>query len=267
MPDFYNNEIDGFDFYRDDTDISFVCNDVTGVTFSSTLANFDIPIYTDKLVIPIYGSLSLSASTNDFDLTAYTSVNLTSTADVEITGINSLSENGKILILGNYGSYKITLKHQSSSSASLNRFFFGGDGGSDYILLPGDVVVLQWRMGVENARWGLVSRVRSIKGFPATTPAQITSNQNNYSTLSFDTLRLATDASREITGFANGIIGKTLYIMNIGSFNIVLKHQSASSTSSNRMILGNAATDVTILPGDVRMLRYDEVSERWRLVQ
>lgn len=45
MPDFFNNEIDGLDFYRDDTDISFVCSGVTSLVLSPTGATFNVPLY------------------------------------------------------------------------------------------------------------------------------------------------------------------------------------------------------------------------------
>jgi len=99
-----------------------------------------------------------------------------------------------------------------------------------------------------------------------TTPTQITADQNDYSVIGYTTLRLSTDASRNITGFANGFNGKLLIIHNIGSFNIVLNHLSASSVAANRMILGNAAASITILPNDSVTLQYDNSSLRWRLI-
>jgi hypothetical protein len=47
MPDFYNNEIDGLDYYRDDTDISFVCSGVTSLVLGPTSANFNVPLIGD----------------------------------------------------------------------------------------------------------------------------------------------------------------------------------------------------------------------------
>ena len=100
------------------------------------------------------------------------------------------------------------------------------------------------------------------------TPSQITSNQNNYSPTGLSTavtLRLDTDASRDITGLAGGADGRIIIIANIGSFNIVLKHESSSSTAGNRFIL-SSATDVTLTPNQDVMLQYDSTSSRWRLI-
>jgi hypothetical protein len=97
-------------------------------------------------------------------------------------------------------------------------------------------------------------------------PVQITSNQNNYSTSLLSVLHLTTDASRDIRGFANGTDGKILIITNVGLFNIVLKQDSALSTANTRMLLGNPAVDVTILPNDSVTLQYDSTALRWRLI-
>lgn len=98
------------------------------------------------------------------------------------------------------------------------------------------------------------------------TPSQITSNQNNYDPNGLATassLRLSTDASRDITGIARGSDGRILLIHNIGSQNIVLKDESGSSTAANRFALNG---DVTIAPDVSVELQYDSTSSRWRCV-
>jgi hypothetical protein len=99
-------------------------------------------------------------------------------------------------------------------------------------------------------------------------PAQITSDQNNYATAGLSILALTTDASRTITGFANGgQDGKLLIILNVGSFNIVLAHQSASSTAGNRIITNNAGTNITILPNEsVTLIKDFGGVNRWRVI-
>jgi hypothetical protein len=208
-----------------------------------------------------------STSYNDYDIgnasdILFTTTNTTTT----ITGFASGSINGRELTISNNNSGStniIIIKNQDASSLAQNRV----QSFDDIVLAPGEKVTFRWRVGVNVlSRWGVVSITRSTRKFIPETPAQITSNQNNYSTLGYDVLRLSTDASREITGFANGLRGKMLIINNVGSFNIVLKHQNASSTASNRMILGNAGVDVTILPNDSVTLLYDTTDSRWRLI-
>lgn len=95
------------------------------------------------------------------------------------------------------------------------------------------------------------------------TPAQITANQDNYAPTGIaDTtvLRLSTDASRDITGIAGGADGRVLKLVNVGSFNIVLK-DDVTSTEANRFQL---KADLTIAPDGGAILWYDSTSSRWR---
>jgi hypothetical protein len=95
-------------------------------------------------------------------------------------------------------------------------------------------------------------------------PAQITGDQNNYAPAGFSsatTLRLSTDASRNITGLAGGTSGLLIVIHNVGSFNIVLNSQNGSSTAANRFAL---AHDITIPPDGMVFLNYDNTTQRWR---
>lgn len=97
-------------------------------------------------------------------------------------------------------------------------------------------------------------------------PAQITSNQNDYNPTGLSTasrLRLNTDASRNITGLAGGADGRLIKIYNIGSFDIVLKNEDAGSTATNRFTLGGA--DLTLTANKVAILSYDSTLTRWIL--
>lgn len=96
-------------------------------------------------------------------------------------------------------------------------------------------------------------------------PAQLTGNQNDWNPTGLSgasTIRVSTDASRTITGIQGGADGRMLVIHNIGSFNLVLADQSASSTAAYRMALGGS--DATLGPGHSLTLQYDDTSSRWR---
>lgn len=98
------------------------------------------------------------------------------------------------------------------------------------------------------------------------TPAQITSDQNNYSISSTASMiRLTSDASRTITGIGSPTASRTIWIVNPGSFPIVLSQQDTNSTSTNRFNLPNAS-NYTIEPRDFVQLWYDSTSTRWRVV-
>jgi hypothetical protein len=100
-------------------------------------------------------------------------------------------------------------------------------------------------------------------------PAQITANQNDYAIGSYSVLRLTSDGSYNITGFAGGVQGKFLYIINVNLYgsgrNLTLKHDQTSSTA-NRIYTPNQL-DFTLAPAGVAILWYDSTSARWRVLK
>lgn len=98
-----------------------------------------------------------------------------------------------------------------------------------------------------------------------TTPAQITSDQNNYNPGTGSSFRLSTDAPRTITGLAGGADGRLMFLMNVGSFNFLLSNENFSSSAANRIITGTGA-DVTYPPDDIALVKYDATTARWRVV-
>jgi hypothetical protein len=66
-----------------------------------------------------------------------------------------------------------------------------------------------------------------------------------------------------MTGLAGGVDGRVIIIENVGSNNLVLKDESASSTAANRFAL---SSDITIIPDSSAVLKYDATSSRWRIL-
>lgn len=100
------------------------------------------------------------------------------------------------------------------------------------------------------------------------TPAQITSNQNDYSPAGIGSatiVRLSSDASRQITGIASGGSGQRQLLVNAGAQDIVLVHESASSTAANRFACPGAV-NFTLNTRDSAWTWYDNVDARWRVV-
>lgn len=100
------------------------------------------------------------------------------------------------------------------------------------------------------------------------TPAQITSNQDNYNPggKSAYYQRWSSDASRNITGLtftAAKYDGQTHLIVNVGSQNIVLVHD-ATSTAANRF-LNSTGADITLSPNQAAEIIYDATVTRWRV--
>ncbi len=107
------------------------------------------------------------------------------------------------------------------------------------------------------------------------TPAQITSDQNDYAPRNpaINTvltgvlyLRLTSDATRTLTGLvfaAPARDGQTHYIINAGSNTIVLAHENAGSASANRFHTTTAAS-LALAPDQQALLVYDATIARWR---
>lgn len=103
-------------------------------------------------------------------------------------------------------------------------------------------------------------------------PTQITADQNDYQAGTGRSLfyRLSSDASRSITGFnpagSTNQNGELHYFINVGSNNIVLVNESASSTAANRFTTVTGA-DITLAANEMAMLVYDNTSARWRVAK
>lgn len=97
-------------------------------------------------------------------------------------------------------------------------------------------------------------------------PAQFTADQNDLNPTGWSTattIRISTDAARNITGLAGGATGRFAILENVGSNNAVLKNESSGSSASNRFALG---ADITIPPSQAALLHYDATSSRWRAI-
>lgn len=101
--------------------------------------------------------------------------------------------------------------------------------------------------------------------FPATTPAQIVANTNDYNPGAGAFFRITTDASRNITGIAAGGNGDLILLRNAGAFDFVLTNQDVASAAANRIITGTGAS-VTYAPDETAMLIYDATTARWVLI-
>ena len=113
---------------------------------------------------------------------------------------------------------------------------------------------------------GIVELQGTIKRTGIATPAQITSDQNDYNPSSSvcvsDTLILSSNASRNITGLAGGVSGCEVLLVNTGSNPIILKDSDAGSTASNRFSFGG---DITLAANQTARLFYQAGSvNKWR---
>jgi hypothetical protein len=218
----------------------------------------------------------ITSNQNDYNPTSLSSAStlrLNSDAARDITGLAGGAD-GRLLILHNIGSQNIVLKDENASSSAANRFALNADvtlQADQAALLQYDSTSSRWRLiaGPAAASGGGADASTASASFAFTgdiTPSQITSNQNDYNPTSLSsasTLRLNSDAARDITGLAGGADGRLLILHNIGSQNIVLKDENASSSAANRFALN---ADVTLQADQAALLQYDSTSSRWRLI-
>lgn len=132
---------------------------------------------------------------------------------------------------------------------------------------PGIVTVAQGGTGGQTPDTGFANiGSRSIAFTGSITPSQITSDQNDYNPTGLSTastLRISTDATRNITGLQGGSNGRVILLHNIGSNSLVLPNESGSSSAANRF---NVGSDITIGASGLALLQYDITSLRWRAI-
>lgn len=101
---------------------------------------------------------------------------------------------------------------------------------------------------------------------PANTQAQFTANQDNLTPAGPSRMqRWSSDASRDVTGMlmpGGNNNGQDHIIINVGSNNIVLKHD-VTSTASNRW-LNSTGADITLGPNEMAYTICDSTTQRWR---
>jgi hypothetical protein len=147
-----------------------------------------------------------------------------------------------------------------NTAPAAGQILVGNAGGTAYapVAVSGDATL---------ASTGAVTVTGASANFSLTgiiSPTQIAANTNDYAPTSFATatvLRLNSDAPRAITGLAGGASGRVIEIINVGSFDLLLANESASSTAGNRFAIRRGL----ILPANRSVtLWYDDTSSRWR---
>lgn len=127
---------------------------------------------------------------------------------------------------------------------------------NDQTNFPNTLLVTDGSSGVGNVKFG-----REVH--TPFTAAQITADQNNYSPATVTKLtRFTTDAARTMTGLVAGFDGEERVFFNVGSNNLVLAHESSSSTAANRFTVPGGSS-VLLVPGSSARLTYDGTASRW----
>lgn len=226
---------------------------------------------------------TLNSAPSDYIATVTSMTVATNT--MMILSLNTQSA-GTVTLNINGGGAKSLVKYNTAGSLvnitggelMLNKYYFFRYDGTQWVWIDavvGDQIYIAGTVG-NNVKIGSDNTLQDAgAGLSATadiyfsgdiSPAQITGNTHNYAPTGFSTastLRLTTDASRDITGLAGGTDGRIIIIANVGSFNFTLKNESSSSTAGNRFAL---FADTTVAPNQDVMIQYDSTSSRWRLI-
>jgi hypothetical protein len=240
-----------------------------GVGNGSSLANDNQMLFKRKGHHESLSPAQITANQNDYNpsgLAYAETLYLNTDAARNITGIAG-GDTDRFLHVINNGSFNFTLVDASASSSAANRFSFG----RDVVMRPKQAVGLVY--SAASSRWFLLADAfmwASVTDLPEnltlsgiSTPAQITANQNDYAiSATASVLRLSTDASRNITGFAGGASGRVVKAINVNTNPIVLQNANTNSTAANRFDIG---ADVTLAAKQSISLWYDTADSRWKM--
>lgn len=192
-------------------------------------------------------------------------------ADRTMTGLAGGAANREVTLY-NKSAYRLTLAHESASSTAGNRFTM--PGAVDVVVRPYQSLRLlysaatsRWIVIGAGAGWlGVTDLPETVAMSGDVTPAQITSNQNDYNPTGWSLatrIRASTDASRNLTGLAGGADGRIAIIVNVGSNSLVLKDADTGSSAANRFDFG---ADCTLGAKQVAALQYDATDSRWKML-
>lgn len=98
-----------------------------------------------------------------------------------------------------------------------------------------------------------------------TTTSTGTVNDLNFSNALLIRCNNATDLT--LTGLVAGKAGQIVTIISAGAGNVLLAHQNAGSTASNRLLNTITAYNTVLVAGmGTAVYRYDDTTDRWRLI-
>jgi hypothetical protein len=217
-----------------------------------------------KMISSLPQSLALAVTQNDLATTSG-SVSLTGTIAATITGMVAPLDD-ELKILANDSTANVTLTHNDSASVAANRIHT--ETGAPFVLRPKTSILMQYR--VATAGWrivgGLGDDVRTAK-LSVTSPNLLTivGPQNDVLIGSASSVRLNPPSPLTITGIAAGFAGQLLFLENISAQTILLTDSDTASTTANRIKTG-VAGQIELSPDAALLLKYDGVSNLWRVI-
>jgi hypothetical protein len=208
--------------------------------YTATVASITSHVEGDLII------LKLDTTTNGATTLQINALGILSISKTNSAGTIVNLDGGELSIGKNYLFRYDGARWMWVSSTSADQIYISGTAGNHVIINTDNTLV---DGGVGYTLGGDIYFTGDIS------PAQITSNQNDYAPTGLSTastLRLSTDASRNVTGLTGGADGRIIIIANIGSY-----------SAANRFIL---YSDTTINSNQDVIMQYDSTSSRWRLI-
>jgi hypothetical protein len=98
------------------------------------------------------------------------------------------------------------------------------------------------------------------------TASQLTADANDLALPTGDVIDISSNAARNVTGIVARAAGTGILLVNTGSHAITLRHESASSSSANRITVPWAGDYVLSANGGAAVLVYFSGTSRWRVI-
>ncbi len=173
---------------------------------------------------------------------------------ISINGTQKYIFNGTRISASMYGDANGNALSSSFGALRLQQTYLWYGNGDDCRTTRGAAGVLT----VEGA-----SSAGGTLAFTKATRTQFTANQDNLALGSTPSYfqRLSSDAARDLTGIAAGIDGEIHLLVNVGSNNIVIKHD-VTSTAANRF-KNSTGADITLAANQAVDIIYDSTASRW----
>lgn len=195
------------------------------------------------------------------------------TTNFWVTLLNSTGSGGLPALLSRGAAYGFVLQSGVSTandtgSTHISEFRFGRENGtynSASFSAPSTRPLLGIGSGTTVVHgWHVNGRM----GMSIISPTNLSGDINNYAGCTTTAVCRINDggAGRNVTGITpayTATLGDLFFVCSVGSNNLTLVHQSASSSSVNRFTF-NGSTNRTVLAGSCFPLVYDVTSATWR---
>ena len=204
-----------------------------------------------------------------------------STNDVEFQGISYTASGGEqiTVVFENAGTNNIIVKHDSSSALSGNKLYLPNAEDikvvSDYASMTFEFVTFtsvdEWQL-ISYVEYGGITRGIEYQGStitPVVELAGLTNDADDYAIgdgTFFSVSMAGFYGGNDITGFAGGVDGREIEVINRGTDAIDIQHQNAGSLLTNRIISPTGADIVLNQYDTVRLRYYGGTILRWVIV-